>query len=180
MYTSWDRKCHFQGHVTLTYKVTRQGHDIRLYSIDFPELNNLRNKTNYRSSLYTSWNRKCHFQGHVTLTYKVTRQGHDIRLYSIDFPEMNNLRNKKKLNVPACILVKLLLHFTFFRISKIMTSFKVTAWRQLSDNVKNYNAVFRLCHSSRNTWNFAWISLSVIKLSMIIYPWGLKRPHHTS
>ena len=33
-----------QGHVTLTYKVTRQGYDIRLYSIDFPELNNLRNK----------------------------------------------------------------------------------------------------------------------------------------
>ena len=37
MYTSGDRKCHFQGHVTLTYKVTRQGHDIGLYSIDFPE-----------------------------------------------------------------------------------------------------------------------------------------------
>ena len=34
MYTSWDRKSHFQGHVTLTYKVTRQGHDIRLYSFD--------------------------------------------------------------------------------------------------------------------------------------------------
>ena len=46
MYTSRDRKCHFQGHVTLTYKVTRQGHDIRLYAIDFPELKNLRNKKN--------------------------------------------------------------------------------------------------------------------------------------
>ena len=44
MYTSRDRKCHFQGHVTLTYKVTRQGHDIGLYSIDFPEWKNLRNK----------------------------------------------------------------------------------------------------------------------------------------
>ena len=44
MYTSRDRKCHFKGHVTLTYKVTRQGYDIRLYSIDLPELNNLRNK----------------------------------------------------------------------------------------------------------------------------------------
>ena len=44
MYTSWDRKCHFQGHVTLTYKVTRQGHDIRLYAIDFSELKNLRNE----------------------------------------------------------------------------------------------------------------------------------------
>ena len=44
MYTSRDRKCHFQGHVTLTYKVNRQGHDIRLYSIDFPELKNLKNK----------------------------------------------------------------------------------------------------------------------------------------
>ena len=47
MYKSWDRKCHFQGHVTLTYKVTRQGHDIRLYYIDFPEMNNLRNKKNF-------------------------------------------------------------------------------------------------------------------------------------
>ena len=44
MYTSRDRKCHFQGHVTLMYKVTRQGHDIGLYSIDFPEWKNLRNK----------------------------------------------------------------------------------------------------------------------------------------
>ena len=66
--------------------------------------------------MYTSRDRKCHFQGHVTLTYKVNRQGHDIRLYSIDFPEVKKYRNKKKLNVPACILVKLLLHFTFFRI----------------------------------------------------------------
>ena len=44
MYTSRDRKCHFQGHVTLTYKVNRQGHDIRLYAVDFSELKNLRNK----------------------------------------------------------------------------------------------------------------------------------------
>ena len=34
----------FQGHVTLTYKVNRQGHDIRLYSIDFPEVKKYRNK----------------------------------------------------------------------------------------------------------------------------------------
>ena len=61
----------------------------------------------------------------------------------------------------------------FSEFKKIMTSFKVTAWRQLSDNAKKYNAVFKLCHSSRNTWNFAWISLFVIKLSMIIYLWGL-------
>ena len=46
MYASGDRKCHFQGHVTLTYKVTRQGHDIRLYSIDFPEVKKYRNKKN--------------------------------------------------------------------------------------------------------------------------------------
>ena len=44
MYTSRDRKCHFQGHVTLTYKVNRQGHDIRLYSIDFSEVKKYRNK----------------------------------------------------------------------------------------------------------------------------------------
>ena len=44
MYTSRDRKCHFQDHVTLTYKVHRQGHDIRLYSIDFPEVKKYRNK----------------------------------------------------------------------------------------------------------------------------------------
>ena len=104
MYTSRDRKCHFKGHVTLTYKVTRQGYDIRLYSIDFPELNNLRNKKKIHCcSMYTSRDRKCHFKGHVTLTYKVTRQGYDIRLYSIDFPELNNLRNKKKFIAVACI-----------------------------------------------------------------------------
>ena len=95
MYTSRDRKCHFQGHVTLTYKVTRQGHDIRLYAIDFSELKNLRNKKNHCCSMYTSRDRKCHFQGHVTLTYKVTRQGHDIRLYSIDFPEVKSIETKK-------------------------------------------------------------------------------------
>ena len=44
MYTSRARKCHFQGHVTLTYKVNRQGHDIRSYSIDFPEVKKYRNK----------------------------------------------------------------------------------------------------------------------------------------
>ena len=104
MYTSRDRKCHFQGHVTLTYKVNRQGHDICLYSIDFPELKNLRNKKkNHCCSMYTSRDRKCHFQGHVTLTYKVNRQGHDICLYSIDFSELKNLRNKKKIIAVACI-----------------------------------------------------------------------------
>ena len=96
MYTSRDRKCHFQGHVTLTYKVTRQGHDIRLYAIDFSELKNFRNEKNHCCSMYTSRDRKCHFQGHVTLTYKVNRQGHDIHLYAIDFSELKNLRNKKK------------------------------------------------------------------------------------
>ena len=44
MYASGDRKCHFQGHVTLTYKVTRQSYDIGLYSVDFPEIKKLRNK----------------------------------------------------------------------------------------------------------------------------------------
>ena len=95
MYTSRDRKCHFPGHVTLTYKVPRQGHDIKLCSIDFPAWKNLRNKKNHCCSMYTSRDRKYHFQGHVTLTYKVTRQGHDIKLCSIDFPEWKNLRNKK-------------------------------------------------------------------------------------
>ena len=103
MYTSRDRKCHFQGHVTLTYKVNRQGHDIRLYAIDFSELKNLRNKKNHCCSMYTSRDRKCHFQGHVTLTYKVNRQGHDIRLYSIDFPEVKKYRNKQKIIAVACI-----------------------------------------------------------------------------
>ena len=83
MYTSWDRKCHFQGHVTLTYKVTRQGHDIHLYSIDFYEVKSIETKKFECSSMYTSGDRKCHFQGHVTLTYKVTRQGHDIGLLKI-------------------------------------------------------------------------------------------------
>ena len=36
MYASEDRKSHFQGHMTLTYKVTRQSYDIGLYSVDFP------------------------------------------------------------------------------------------------------------------------------------------------
>ena len=99
MYTSGDRKCHFQGHVTLTYKVTRQGHDIGLYSIDFPEWKSIETKKFECSSMYTSGDRKCHFQGLVTLTYKVTRQGDDIHLYSIDFSEVNNLRNKKKLSL---------------------------------------------------------------------------------
>ena len=104
MYTSGDRKCHFQGHVTLTYKVTRQGHDIRSYSIDFPEVKKYRNKKkNHCCSMYTSGDRKCHFQGHGTLTYKVTRQGHDIRLYAIDFSELKNLRNKNKIIAVACI-----------------------------------------------------------------------------
>ena len=97
MYASGDRKCHFQGHVTLTYKVTRQGDDIHLYSIDFFEVKSIETKKFECSSMYTSGDRKCHFQGHVTLTYKVTRRGHDIGLYSIDFPEWKNLRNKKKL-----------------------------------------------------------------------------------
>ena len=39
--------------MTLTYKVTRQGYDISLYSIDFPEMNNLRNKKIECSSVYT-------------------------------------------------------------------------------------------------------------------------------
>ena len=95
MYASGDRKCHFQGHVTLTYKVTRQSYDIGLYSVDFPEFEKLRNKKNHCCSMYTSRDRKCHFQGHVTLTYKVNRQDHDIRLYSIDFPEVKKYGNKK-------------------------------------------------------------------------------------
>ena len=97
MYTSRDRKCHFQGHVTLTYKVTRQGLTTLVYILDFPEFKKLRNKKNHCCSMYTSRDRKCHFQGHVTLTYKVNRQGHDIRLYAIDFSELKNLWNKKNL-----------------------------------------------------------------------------------
>ena len=95
-----------QGHVTLTYKVTRQGEDIHLYSIDFSEVKSIETKKFECSSMYTSGDRKCHFQGHVTLTYKVTRQGHDIGLYSIDFPEWKNLRNKKKYIALACIQAK--------------------------------------------------------------------------
>ena len=100
---SGDRKCHFQGHVTLTYKVTRQSYDIGLYFVDFLEFKKLRNKKNHCCSMYTSRDRKCHFQGHVTLTYKGTRQGHDIRLYAIDFSELKNLRNQKKIIAVACI-----------------------------------------------------------------------------
>ena len=95
MYASGDRKCHFQGHVTLTSRSPVKVTTLAYIPLTFLSLKNLETKKNHCCSMYTSRDRKCHFQGHVTLTYKVTRQGHDIRLYAIDFSELKNFRNKK-------------------------------------------------------------------------------------
>ena len=142
LYVSRNRKCHFQGHVTLTYKVTRQGHEICLYAIDFPELKNLRNKKNHCWSMYTSRDRKSHFQGHVTLTYKVTRQGHDIGLYSIDFLGWKNLRNKKN----YCSSV-------YTSEDKNAVKSVMTSWRQLTTSWRRVMTI----HFSVASWTRKWI-----------------------
>ena len=141
MYTSRDRKCHFQGHVTLTYKVNRQGHDIRLYSIDFPEVKKYRKK-NHCCSMYTSRDRKCHFQGHVTLTYRVTRQGHDIGWYSVDFPELKNLRSKNN----YCSSV-------YTSEDKNAVKSVMTSWRQVTTSWRRVMTI----QPSVASWTRKWI-----------------------
>ena len=76
MYTSRDTKCHFQGHVTLMYKVTRQGHDIGLYSIDFPEWKNLKNKK--KIIALACIQAKTRMLSKVTWRHDVKWQRHDV------------------------------------------------------------------------------------------------------
>ena len=94
--TTRDRKSPIQGHVTLTYKITRQGYSVGLCCIEFPDPKNHGNKTKvHRSSLSTTRDRKGPIQGHVTLTYKITRQGYSVGLCCIEFPDPKNHGNKK-------------------------------------------------------------------------------------
>ena len=47
LYTSWDRKCHFQGHVTLTYKVTRQATILAYIPLTFLKWKSIETKKNF-------------------------------------------------------------------------------------------------------------------------------------
>ena len=101
--TTRDRKGLIQGHVTLTYKVTRQGFSVGLCCIEFPDSKNQGNKKVHRCSLSTTRDRKGLIQGHVTLTYKVTRQGYSVGLCCIEFLDSKNHGNKKKFIAVACL-----------------------------------------------------------------------------
>ena len=90
MYRARDKIDHLLGHVTLTYKVTRQEHVSNLHVVDFLDPTNRGNKKNHVSSMHRARDKMGHLQGHVTLTYKVTRQGHLSGLHVIDFIDLTN------------------------------------------------------------------------------------------
>ena len=90
-------KGHAQGHVTLTYKVTRDSCCMELYIFDIPDSKTLQNKKkDHRSCVIRTRDRKGHAHGHVTLTYKVTRDSWCVELYIFDIPDHKNVQNKKK------------------------------------------------------------------------------------
>ena len=51
-YKAWDKIGHLLGHVTLTYKVTRQGHVSGLHAIDFLTQETMETKTIHVFSMY--------------------------------------------------------------------------------------------------------------------------------
>ena len=83
--------------MTLTYKVTRQGHVSGLYAIDLLDPTNHGNKKIMFLACIVPEIRKGQLKGHVTLTYKVTRQGHVFGLHAIDSLDPKTLEIKKKI-----------------------------------------------------------------------------------
>ena len=47
LFTTRDREGHIQSHVTLTYKVTRQGYSVGLCCVEFPDPKKHRNKKKF-------------------------------------------------------------------------------------------------------------------------------------
>ena len=91
-----DTKGHAHGHVTLTYKVTRDSWCVELYIFDISDPKNLQNKNkDHRSCVIRTRDTRGHAHGHVTLTYKVTRDSWYVELYIFDIPDPKNLHNKK-------------------------------------------------------------------------------------
>ena len=65
LHTTGKKKIPIQGHVTLTYKVTRRGYTVGLCCIELPDLENQENQQVHRFSLSTARNR-CHVIGVMT------------------------------------------------------------------------------------------------------------------
>ena len=101
-YRAWvnrtrDTEGHAYGHVTLTYKVTRDSWCVELSIFDIPDPENPRNKKkDYRSCVIRTRETEGHAHGHVTMTYKVTRDSWCVELYIFDIPDPKNLQNKKR------------------------------------------------------------------------------------
>ena len=90
-----DTKGHAHGHVTSTYKVTRDSCSVDLYIFDIPDPKNMQNKKDHRSCVLRTRYTKGHAHGHVTLTYKVTRDSFCVELFNFDISDSKNLQNKK-------------------------------------------------------------------------------------
>ena len=136
LFTTRDRKGPIQGHVTLLYKVTRQGCSIGLCCIEFHDPKNLGNqKKVHRSSSSTTRDRKGHIQGHVTLTYKVTRQGYSIGLCCIEFPDPKNQGNKKDVHRSSSSTTRDKNHV----IGVITSCCQIVTWRHVMSTFSNFS-----------------------------------------